>query len=325
LQRYEKIKSLVDEVLDSRTAFFNKRTELDRTLFEPFFNEIGLEMGELHAIINEYMDKLQELRKKEGGSLNAEELEFSNRIGAEKESLEHAQADVKSVLDVENALEDALAKLMEQINLSRNYEKQALQNFKEIAKILDDKKARDLYYEMETHLSNIKAILDYIQHPFSQHFSSLETKARELTDKIKTSVHMLKEKGIEFKSKSKELEEDVAKRGQNPQVDENAGIGAKIMGGFSYVAGLVKSAGQWIWDGIASGFNWVRSLFGGSEVAVTQVPVAASAPQEPVKQQEAPAVSVTAPVQQAAEAETKPVAAPPVIPALAAYGEPVED
>ena len=59
-------------------------------------------------------------------------------------------------------IDATLKKLMEQIDRARKYEREAWNNFKDIAHVLSDKKARELFYQMDTAHNNLKDIQEYV-------------------------------------------------------------------------------------------------------------------------------------------------------------------
>lgn len=249
--KYEKIKNAVDQVLEARMLFFSKRTELDRTLFDPFYRTIGLGSGELNEIISYLINELEKERGHEG-SLRGQERELLNALQTEKKVLEQLQLDVQSINKLDNAIDDALTTLLGQINQARVYEKQAWQQFKAIAKELSDKKARELYYSMDTLWKNIKDINDYIKNAFSQHFDKLVQAAQEQINKARDTIQLLREKGIDFKLQAQRLASLDKQESSNHEDEEEKEVA--VQPGF-----LMK-----IWQRITGGLLalW-NSLFGG--------------------------------------------------------------
>jgi len=88
---------------------------------------------------------------------------------------------------------------MEQLNKVRLYERDAWSQFKEIAQVLNDIKASELYYKMDTSWRNIKDVYHYLQKDFSTYFQELATKLGTEIDRVKKVVNALKEKGIDLK------------------------------------------------------------------------------------------------------------------------------
>lgn len=276
--QYEKTKALVDMIMESRMAFFSKRTEWDKTIFDPFYMEIGIGRGVLEELVANVLTELNNERAHQG-QLDEAERDLVVALQSEKATLEQLQKDIKKINDIDGAVDKAISTLIEQINVARGYEKQSWQNFKQIAQELSDKKARELFYSMQTHWQNINQVADYIQQPFLQYFDQLGKLAQETTAKVSDTMKALKEKGVDFKKQWQVLEEknrqDQLKKehqegfeqGQQAAQKEERGFVGSIIGaigdGISMVWNLIKSGAQSVW-----GFTFGR-FFGASPAATT--------------------------------------------------------
>lgn len=203
--QYEKIKALVDTIMESRMAFFAKRTEWDKTIFDPFYLEIGVGRGILEELISDAISQLDKEREKDG-QLSPEERELFAAFQAEKANLEQLQKDIQKINAIDNAIDDAIGTLIGQINAARTFEKKSWQNLKKIAQELSDKSARDLYYGMANYWQNTNDIASYIQTPFLQYFEQLGSSAKDQIAIVIEGMKGLKEKGIDFKKQWQNLE-----------------------------------------------------------------------------------------------------------------------
>ena len=197
-KRYEKIRDLVQKIWESRMNFFIKRTELDKMILDPFYISMGLGQGELYEILSELVSRIEQERKEEG-VLNQSERSLLTRLKAEQQTLEQTKFDVESISQLDHDIDQALNRLMEQINRVRAYERESWEHFKNIARVLNDKKARELFFKIDTALHNIKSIDDYLQRDFTQHFNQLLQRINDQVNKVTNEVQGLKEKGIDFK------------------------------------------------------------------------------------------------------------------------------
>ncbi len=204
--RYEKIKNQIDQILDLRMKFFNERNEVENKILDPFYIEQALNHGQIDEIVAFLLDELKQERDKNKG-LSPQERQLYETLVAEQTNLEQLKKDIEEIRKLDVDLDEALTKLMEQINLCRKYEKQAWNDFKEIAKVLDHNKARALYMGMDTYLKNVKNISEYIQNPFTQYFNGKVAKIKENVARIKSSLAALKEKGIDLKQQALKLAE----------------------------------------------------------------------------------------------------------------------
>jgi|GEM_PF-1111671 len=276
-EQYEKTKALFDKVLELRFTFFAKRTELDRTLFDPFYMKVGIGQGELLEIINRLLQDFQEMRNKEG-ALSAQENVLYERVEQEKETLERLQKDITGVTEIDAAVETAINQLVEQVNTSRNYEKQSWETFKEISKQLSDKKARELYYVMDTYRKNSSNIVTYLQRDFSNYMQLLERMAHEQIDRIMTTIDQLKQKNVDFKEQAQRLEQKryVQETARKPVVtqepDEEVESQGMVASVWSAVRDSVMTALQALQAGLYGIYTWIWPQADESEIEVVTQP-----------------------------------------------------
>jgi hypothetical protein len=214
---YEKIKQLAEKIQEARILYFARRTDLDRNTLDPFYIGQGFSQGELTEIISFLTSQLEQERK--DGTLDEKEQALLNALTEEKKSLENLQKGVKAVTNIDHALDDALLKLSEQLNQARMYEQQAWENFKSINRELSDKRARELYYGMDTYWRNLNNINTYISDSFSQYFDQLTDRVKQEIEKIKSTMDALKEKGIDIQLQAQKL-----KAGKPAETEEEVAL-----------------------------------------------------------------------------------------------------
>jgi hypothetical protein len=197
-RRYGQIKEAVNNVMDSRMYFFEQRVNLDRALFDPFYMNLGFSRGELQESVGMLIEQLQAAP----ANTTAKKQQRTVVVGAlqeEKERIEKLQKDVDSINNIDHAIDDALTKLMNQINTCRQYEQQAWEYLRAIARELSDKVARDHYYAMDALWKNVKNVQRYIQGEYAMHFAELIQEAQNRTESVTQGVQQLKEKGVDLK------------------------------------------------------------------------------------------------------------------------------
>ncbi len=106
--------------------------------------------------------------------------------------------------------------LVEQLNKIRRLEQQAWQNFKNIARVLDDKKARELFYRVDNAWRNIQEMQAYIEKTFSTSFDTLVERIKERIKKIDSAILALKEKGIDLKKRVQTEEQEEQEEDETP-------------------------------------------------------------------------------------------------------------
>jgi hypothetical protein len=252
-ERYEKIRMLVDTVWGSRIIFFDKRNELDRNVLDPFYLNVGIGQGELQTILTELLDFFEKHRE-EQGDLNEQERALFDTIATEEEDLKQLKQDVESIANLDHAIDDALGTLMNQINRVRQYERQAWENFKEIAHILNDTKARELYYMIEGAARNIKNINTYIEQDFFNHFTTLVKEATDHVNRIQNQIESLKEKGVSFKRQTELLEQ----KPEQPQEEEEEEVAPKPkLSWFGWITSKISNAFGFIFSIIRMPYDMI--------------------------------------------------------------------
>jgi hypothetical protein len=219
-ERYEKIRILVDTIWEFRTKFFIERSKLDRDVLDPFYISVGIDQGELEAILAEINEFLETQSSKQEDMSDDERLIYEN-YATQEEALKSLQNDVLSIGRLDKAVDEALRTLMDQINRVRQYETDAWKNFKEIAKILNDTKARELYFTIDGAAKNIKSISSYLEREFFTHFNKLITDAAQVVNRVQRQMDALKEKGIRFQRQTEIIEQQKQQAAAEDEDDED--------------------------------------------------------------------------------------------------------
>lgn len=204
--RYEKIRELLNAINDTRIYFFTQSIDLDKNLLDPFYLEINFERGTLNMLLEELAQRLNQERI-EDGMLDAQEREILDQVEQEKTMLLQLQEDVKSILAMDNKVNDVLGRVMDQMQRVNKYERDAWQSMKEIARILDDIQARDLYYKVDTAWRNVKEVAHYLESDLKRHFDELVATTKEQTGRITMALNSLQERGVLLKQELQALDD----------------------------------------------------------------------------------------------------------------------
>lgn len=261
---YEKIKQLAEKIQEARIIFFARRTDLDRNTLDPFYLGQGFSQGELTEIINFLTTRLEEERQE--GTLDEKEQALLNTLSEEKKNLEILQKGVGAISNIDRALDDALLKLSEQLQQARNYEHQAWENFKAINRELSDKRARELYYGMDTYWRNLNNINTYISDAYSQYFDQLTDRLKQEIDKIKSTMDVLKEKGVDIQLQTQRL-----KTGKPTELEEEPEqAAAEPTGVFNTLWSWVKAPFIAIADMISGAVGWITGTGATEELTLAR-------------------------------------------------------
>jgi hypothetical protein len=260
-KKIEKIRRLVNAVFESRVIFLAQRTDIDRNVLDPFYVSIGLGQGELKNILDQLIARLEKEREKEG-ALSEQERGILQELRKEESALKQMKTDVENVARIDHDIDEALNTLFEQINKVREYEGDAWDNFKEIARVLNDIKARELYYTMDIIAKNIEDIQAYIQQDYTRHFNQLSSTAKQQIDRLKKAIDTMRERGLDLGKQLELLEQQEKARtsGQDLESEEEDDEPEAEQGFFSsYIMApvyYIGSALKGLLDGVVSVVTW---------------------------------------------------------------------
>jgi hypothetical protein len=198
--KYKEIRILYEEIFNDRMTFLEKRSELEKNVFNPFYRDMGIEQGELRELVAntlEYIDKERE----ESGFLDENEQAFLERLTHAKKDLEQLKLDIDAIASIDMAIDKAITILTNKINEAHRFEQSAWSEFDTIAQELSDTKAMERYYSIEGIYKNLKVLQQYIKGQFSEYFNTLVESAGAKTEKVKKEVKELKDRDIDLKDK----------------------------------------------------------------------------------------------------------------------------
>lgn len=259
---YEKTRQLFDNIFELRMQFFARRHELDHATLDPFYLKNGLEEGELNEIINSLTAQVEAFekqpKKEQKEAVDTEKLQ--RMLVSERKNLEQLQQSTQNITKVSHAVDDALIKLLDQLNQARRYEQQSWEHFKAINRELSDKRARELYYAMDTFWKNLNNINNYLADAYTRYFDQLVTKAQSEVEKSKEIIQGLKEKGIDLQLQSLKLRKP-CKAPQEPEQEPEEQESSGLLGTLWH---WTTAPFRVIGNGIAGIIDWVGGFFGGT-------------------------------------------------------------
>lgn len=203
---YEKMRAHVEKINDMRVKFFARRTELDKTILDPFYLDIGLTQVELQSSLQSITAQLEKERK-EDGMLSEEERDLADALQKDRERLEQLQRDVLGVGAMRDAADKIVDRVVEQRNRVSLYETEAWESAREIGRIVSDTQASQLYYRMHAGWGTIKDIYAYLERDVNSSLDKLLANAKEQTERIKLTLQALKEQGVDLKARMQQAQE----------------------------------------------------------------------------------------------------------------------
>jgi regulator of replication initiation timing len=195
-------------------------------------------------------DKSVSDHKNSSGNQRLKKLAILQQVG-----LENIKTYLTNLKLIDDALDQVLVELNKQIELCQDYEKQAWDDFKEIGRILNDKKAKALFYQVDGYQKNVQKILDYVTGPLKKFFDDQVTKTKKNCEDLAQELKQLAAGGLDLR-----IELDIlAGRTPEPidQAAEKLAAAKKAKANQSWFSSASDSV-----TGFFSGiWSWVSGLF----------------------------------------------------------------
>ena len=210
---WRKIEEVYSTVQEGMTAF----EEIRRNYFEQFsqkekesdrfYQHVGLEQGPLEDIVNIALEVIDK-EKKEQGYLNKKERALLDRVKDKQRKLEQLKADVKAIEELDDKIDEALETVMQQIDKASGYQREIFTIFKDVAKELSDKQARNQFYKTEALSKDITNIQDYLNNAFLTYYQKMLSSLNEHTQSIISQLSSLEQDGIVLKNEVEAFEKE---------------------------------------------------------------------------------------------------------------------
>lgn len=208
---FDEIRVMLNAIGDLRIQFSNEVNAVGQKI-DSFFEVVDFTKGQLDDKFKEILIAL-DTEQKILGDLSEEERNLQTSVKQEMPAIDQIGKDIKSIGDVDNQIDQTLMQAFKTIDECRDYESKAWDAFKAIARELDDKKARNLYYQMSNFKQNIDQKHSYLKATLLPYLHNvLVAKIDVNIAKINATIEALKTKGIDLeKIMNKSQDDDVAK------------------------------------------------------------------------------------------------------------------
>ena len=207
---FDEIRALVSAVGDLRIQFSNEVNAMGQKI-DSFWETVDFTKNELDDKFKEILASL-ETEQKLLGDLSEEERNLQKSIKQELTVVDQIGKDIKSIHDIDKKIDQTLMQAFKTIDECRDYETKSWDTFKAIGKELDDKKSRNLYYQMNNYKQNIDQKSSYLKSTLLPYLHNvLVAKVESSISKVNESIKKLKAKGVDLeKIMSKTQEDDVS-------------------------------------------------------------------------------------------------------------------
>lgn len=270
--KYQKIKELMAVIFDARSKFFEQRVQLDKDIFDPLYTLASFRRGELSGILKDLLEDIEK-QKQHKNELDDNARVLFAKVEANKERLEEVKKEIEFVGKIDAAVDEAINTLIDLLNKGRNFEMQAWGDFKAISRELSDKKARDLFYRIDTYWRNVKDIQVYVTTKLAEHMNYLASSAQQHADIVKGLLKDLEAQGFMLKEQVDSLEKSKSVGAEGADQNDEVAIKAKkkasgffatIGKGFSWITQPFVAIAKALWHTITIPFNY---FFGDKKLA----------------------------------------------------------
>lgn len=219
-EAFDEIQTLAFEIQGTRKTFNEKYHTIDDE-FDTFYKSLSLDQGKLQELfesLERYLEKKKKKRLEELSTTNKEDVSekdyllkvdlLNAEIKQHKEELEQLKLDLKSIDDVDKSIVERLKKVDEQLAQAKDLYDKAKSSIEDLWNIIDDKKARVIYYELKgATTEKLKGIASYLKEDLSRDFDTVIETAKSQMTKTKEAIQRLEQNGFFIKNRSQRIEQ----------------------------------------------------------------------------------------------------------------------
>lgn len=252
---FGKIMALNLQISQQQMEYFGLRNEVDK-LLDADKRALILKLDQLEQVINYLLGLINK-----NDNLTEADLQKNSFKGSILENEAHLlklKDDISQLNKLDSELDDAIIKVIDQVQKCNDYEALAWEDFKKIGRVLNDELAKNLYYQVANYRKNIKINLRYLKTDLRKSFEVLTVKTLGTLDEIKKMVVQLRDSGIDLVYESKMMHESSV----NTPIDEEPapvkkqskknGFFGKILNAFKMLGNLLL----WLPKKLLNLFGW---------------------------------------------------------------------
>ncbi len=279
LKSYEvnnSIYSLALQIEQTKKIYKEKYDSIDAEL-DKFYKDLGIEHGKLQEMFDSVELYLEKKKKKDilemtsqTEKLSASEKELRKKmeiletqITGMKDELKQLGLNMESISDVDRSLTARLQKVDEQIAFAMTSAETAKTKVESLWDIIDDKKARDIYYEVLNIENSLKSILDYLKDLLAKDFDSVIQTTKTQIASASSGIKTLESKGLIIKDRSRRVEElkvaELQKIELETELKKESVV--KVVPKEEKPLGVVQKFYNFIVSTFAKGYIFITNLF----------------------------------------------------------------
>jgi hypothetical protein len=241
-------------ILGMRQHYLTTRDTIDDAL-DKAFDSLGFDRARLSSMLESLLSSLKE-EQSERGDLSSGERDLRLNIKKQQNELEQLQLDLQALKNLDDALDAAVDRVIEQINLAQSYHKEAQSYFEQIPNV-NEQRAKELYYKIDTLYKDMIAIKGYLSGQLYEYLKNVESNATMHIAKIKSQMAAIQSKGIDFQKQLRIFEgEDipVIQERDSDEHDQDENKKTDLFGFFAIIR-------NWFSGILSSFWDWITHLF----------------------------------------------------------------
>jgi hypothetical protein len=231
------------QISEQQMDYFGARNDIDKQLDEEK-RRLSLSIGDISKTVS-YLLGMVDDNEKLAEIDEYQEKTFKGTVLESREKLVLLQTNIALIQKLDADMDSVVAKVIDQTYKCNDYESKAWADFKQIGRVLNDEKAKELYYQVRNYRKNIKSVLEYLQQDLKISFDSLTNQAKKKIKEVQATVNELHDAGVNLAYEFKSMNEGVGEtQDLDDEEDEPAPKKKKVSG----IWGIVLSSLKAIWN-----------------------------------------------------------------------------
>jgi len=227
VEKNDEIQAILSDIHTFRKTFLENEKKIDNER-EKFSQKTGFDKGETKNIFQDvvkYIEKTKEntkrlftialsqldsASKEQAAKIREQYIDTYNieeTFKKQQNKLEQVELDFKTIDNLDKALRERLQAVNKQAKTINTKADRAQQIHGKIWHVIDDQKAKDLFYELAGIYEQIKATQTYIKSTLANDFNKLIDTLRNQIKKTNTDIQKLEDDGIFIINRTKRVEE----------------------------------------------------------------------------------------------------------------------
>jgi len=215
-EKNDSIQNILADTQQYRTIFSTKFSDIDN-LIDQFYRNSSFKKGKLDTLFEEIKKEIEEKKEltQKLFSTSLSELDETTKEGAiaiknqfvsvydiseefkkRKQKLTQLQLDIKSISELDASVHERLKKVDAEIAKITSKAKESYDLSKKIWYVINDKKAKDIFYTLDNIYKHIDSLQTYIKKDLSANFDSVINTIKTQIQKTKDTIQEIEKNGV---------------------------------------------------------------------------------------------------------------------------------